>query len=95
MSNPHRLPEPVPEGWYEEERPFDRFRSWKRNGTHDLRVVLWDDGHEALHYVTRDDGTCDCRTVALTQSLPEACAAAERAFCGCYVKAVVKWESAP
>lgn len=73
-------PEAVPEGWEDiTEAVFNkgsRFAAYERPG-HGLegpRVMRWDDGYETPR-----------RERFLT--LAEACRAAERAYCGCYVGA--------
>lgn len=99
MTNLHRLPEPVPEGWVKSTLFADRWtRSWGPPEVTRTRETRGELVVERVEYpsvgVVYDER--HSRSVVMSHlSLSEACAAAERAFCGCYVGAVVKWESAP
>lgn len=87
MTNLHRLPEPVPEGWYVEQT--DAQPSYRRVGTWDMRVILFADGYDAMAFMDPAIHGVGMVAVRRLKSLAEACAAAERAFCGCYVGAVL------
>ena len=72
--NVHRLPEVVPAGWHRDNGRIVRHV----NGT---ELAAWPDGDRfgSCAYMWPSTGE------HLADSLPEACQAAERAYCGAYV----------
>jgi hypothetical protein len=73
-----RLPEAVPEGW-----ALTGLGVWEREG-----LKVWYSGANGAYFVH----TAPLRErLRRHPTLPEACAAAERAFCGCYVGRSVPW----
>lgn len=95
-----RLPEPVPEGWVKStlfadtwSRPYGPPEDVPTRVGEARGCLTVERGSEGGYYVGIGFEAMGLRWRHPT--LREACAAAERAFCGCYVGAVVKWESAP